>query len=174
MSRDRVGLLVRERLLDTHHLLEKPAVHPVGWQQRQDAIPVQQVVIQPAAYQPQHVQKRVVVPGNHAPRHAHHPAELAIDRRIDLTRKRKRERRGDTAVTFDDVAVVPNDGRRVLVLVRAQRGNRPRLKEHEPVADRPLDVLRTAEQSFRGGRQRRHLLNLLVGEHRAVDLSGSI
>ena len=105
----------RECLLDTHHLLEKPAVHPVGWQQRQDAIPVQQVVIQAAAYQPQHVQKRVVVPGDHAPRYAHHPAELAIDRRIDLTRKRKREWRGDTAVTFDDVAVVPDDGRRVLI-----------------------------------------------------------
>ena len=77
---ERVG----QRLADAHHLLHEAPVRAVAGEQRQHAVPVQQVVVHPAPHESEHVAKGVVLLGNHPLGHAHQPAELAIDVLVDL------------------------------------------------------------------------------------------
>src|SRR5437763_10017308 len=92
----------------------------------------------------------VVVARDHRRRHPHDPAELPVDLLVRPAGEGEGERRGDAAVAFDDVAVVPEDRRAVGIGQGGERRDRARLEEVERAAlDRPLDVLRPAEVAGR-------------------------
>ena len=169
-ARDAVGDLLRQRLLHAHHLLHEGAVEREAGQQREHAIPVEQVVVDPAAHQPEHVPERVVLCRDRGPGDSHQAAELPVDVLVDLAGEGERQRRGHAAVALDDVAVVPDDRRGVGIGQAGQRRDRPRLQQHEPVPfERPLDVLRRAEDCRAAARQPRHGDHLVVAERRLLD-----
>ncbi len=172
LARDPAGQGVRQRLLHSHHLFHEPPVHLVAGQHGEHAIPAQKVVEQPAANQAEHVLEGRLLSGDHPLGNAHHPAELPIHVLVDLPRERKRQRRRDAAVAFDDVAVVPDGEAGVGVRHRAHRRDRARLQQEEPIGDRPLDVLRPAEMPSRGSGQRRDILNVRVGQRRLLRKRG--
>ena len=160
----------RQALAHAHHLLHELPVHGEAGEQREHAVPVQQVVIQPAANQAEHVPERVVFFGDHAIRHAHQAAELTVDALIDLRCERKRQRRRDAAVAFDDVAVVPDGEFGVGIGGVRERRDRTRLQEIERARLRhgPFDVLRPAEMTAGVARERGHGDHLAIGEARVA------
>src|SRR5262245_37978425 len=69
---------VAQALLDAHYLFHKPPVDFETRQQRQDAIPVEQVVEDAPAHEAEHVAERLIVRANLRFRHTHQAAELAV------------------------------------------------------------------------------------------------
>ena len=138
--------LVRYPLLDPHHLLHEAPVGGEARQQRQQAVPVEQVVVDPAPHHPQHAGKDPFIGRNRSGRHRHDAAELAIDLFVDMAGKGEGQRRGDTTVTFGDVAVVPDIEAAIRIRESRQRCDGPGLQQIErAVLDAPLDILRPAE-----------------------------
>ncbi len=141
---------IRQRLADAHHLLHESTVELEAGEQGEDAIPANQIVINPAADEPEHLRKDVFGALDAVGRHGHELAEFAVGGFVDPAGEGECERRGDAAVAFGDVAVIP-DAEGVGGIGReAERGDGAGLEQPEfsGCVDGPLDVLRPAAGGF--------------------------
>ena len=136
------GDLVGKTLPHPHHLFHEAAVEAVAGEQGDDAVPVEQVVVDAAPHQPEHAAEGEIVGRDPTPGHAQETAELAVDPVVGMKREAESQGGGDTAVALDDVRVVPDGADPVGVGPRGQGGDRPRLEEEDlAAAHRPFDVL---------------------------------
>ncbi len=106
--RNTVGHLLRQRLGHAHHPFHEFPVRLEPRKQRQRAIPVQQVVIDPPIHAPEHVLEHRAMLIHILRGHAHQPRKRLVDMRIDISRERKCQRRRHAGIALDDVGVVPD------------------------------------------------------------------
>ena len=153
------------RLPHPHHLLHEPPVERVPGKQRDQAVPVQQVVVDPSADQADHAHEHRPVVRDDPGRHPHRPAELAVDPFVGAARKAEGQRGGGAAVALDDVAVVPDLALVPLAPGPVQGGDGPGLQDVQPAAAKgPLDVLGPAEQGRDAAHGVGHPADLRVAE----------
>jgi hypothetical protein len=113
----------RHRFAHAHHLFHESAVELETGKQRDQSIPTQQIVIHPSADQSEHLREDIFGARDAFLRHRHEFAELAIDRLIDPPGEGKRQRRGHSAITLGDVAIVPDAQRVVGIGREPERGD---------------------------------------------------
>ncbi len=163
--RRRVGIRTGG-LAHAHHRLHETLVVVEAGEEPHQPVPVEKVVIDLPAEQPEHVLEDLAV-RPHRPRvDPHHLGKAVIDDRIGAADEAEGHRRGHARVALDDVRVVPDqpvagggadllDGR-----------HRPRLEqEGAPLrVDGELEVLRPAVVALDGDSQPRQGEGLLAGE----------
>ena len=160
---------IGQRLAHAHHSFHEGAVEPEAGEQRERAIPIEEVVVHAPPHQAEHVREHVAMRVEGVARSAHQAAELTVDALVDLAREREGERRRDPAVALDDVAVVPDVPQAIRIRDVAQCCDWPRLQQVEPVVDKgPLDILRLSEDCRGLAGKRGHRQRLLVAEHRLI------
>src|SRR2546426_893019 len=122
---------VLELLAHAHHALHERAVEGEAGEERERPVPVEEVVVDAAPDQAEHVGEHLAVLLDELVAHAHEAAELAVDVLVGTARESEGERRGDAAVALGDVAVVPEAalrGRAPGGLAREARAGPPSLR----------------------------------------------
>ena len=167
---NRIGHLLRQRLRDTHHAFHELAVRLEPGKQRQRAIPIQQVVIDPPIHTPEHVLKHRAMFIHHSKRDTHHSGERFVHVSIRIPGERECQRRCHAGVALHDIRIVPY--RQFVIRLGfggAQRRDRPRLQHMQllPV-ERPFDILRRSEMLRRAPRHCSHFAALDFAQHSSI------
>src|SRR5215831_7454140 len=162
-GRQLVNHIIRQCLLHAHHLLHEAPVDGESWQQGENAIPVQKVVVNAPADETEHVSEDLITSRDPVLRNFQNSTKLAVDSLIGGQRERECERSCNTAVAFRDVAVVPDIAYAIRVWKVVQRGYWAGLKEIKvSILNDPFDVLWASQASCDSASHRRDVIRLLV------------
>src|SRR5437667_9116195 len=161
--------IIRQGLFHAHHLLHEATVHRESWQQGENAIPVQKVVVNAPADQAEHMSEDLIVGCYLAFGNFQHSTKLAVNSLIGGEGKRESEWSGNAAVAFRDVAVVPDIAGAIRVRKLVQRANRAGLKHIKISAlNCPFDVLRASQAARDLASHCRDSIRLLVVKHTTI------
>ena len=104
-----------ERFGDAHHTLHELRVDPIAGEECQQAIPVQEVVVDPSTDQSEH-REDPFVGADRLLGNTENPRELLINLGVDRVDEGERQRCRHAGVALDDVRVVPDvAGRRLRI-----------------------------------------------------------
>ena len=164
----RTGPLVLERrgLSEPHHRLHEPAAVVEAGEEVDEPVPVEEVVVDPPADEPEHVREGRPALLDDLLRDPHHVGEAVVDDLIRVPYDTEGQGRGDARVALDDVRVVPDEpvARGRSVFLESRHGSGLEDKKLVLSVERELDVLRTPEVALEPEARLSDQLDLPVGE----------
>ena len=168
----------------TQHAIQELPIEGVRWQQAENTVPVEEVVVEPPPDVTQHGGEQGPVGLEQRSWHSHGPSELSVHALVGAKGEAERHGTGHPTVALDEVAVLPQTGRRSgswgrlgRGLLRCQvaagegGGDRARLERDEGASPSiafsrwhksPLQVLRRAQGVRQAAGFTGHIESLLV------------